>query len=409
VKPPDANNAGDGDFADSGFFALRTPLLPFEELEAFGAGLESAAVAQAGDPEALAGDSEVLKAALARDRALLRQRLAALLARPEVAEAVFLASPSLAEGLAAWQADPDSKKGRRAEQALVRYVLRMTARATPFGLFAGCSVGRLGGATRLALPPRAAYRRHTRLDMDYLFALAEDLGRDPALRAELLYRPNSSLYRAAGRWRYAEARLDGKTRSHHLVAVEATEYLDSTLARAADGARVADLAAALAADDPEVSLEEAAAFVQELVDAQVLVSDLSPPVSGPEAIHDLAAQLEKAPAGRAVAAVLDGARQELAAIDDAGLGAPPARYRELARRLEEPPELPTVVELSRLFQVDMVKPGPELSLGGEVLAELRRGVALLHRLAGRPRQDAFDRFRTDFAERYGDGRWVPLV
>jgi len=184
VKPPDAVDGVKAELADSGFFALRTPLLPFEELEAFGEGLESHAVAaQAGDPEALAGDSEVLKAALARDRALLRERLRALLARPEVAEAVFLASPSLADGLAAWQADPDSKKGRRAEQALVRYVLRMTARATPFGLFAGCSVGRLGGPTRLALPPRAAYRRHTRLDMDYLFALTEDLGRDPALRA----------------------------------------------------------------------------------------------------------------------------------------------------------------------------------------------------------------------------------
>ncbi len=391
----------DRKLVDSGFFALRTPLLPFEELEAFGAGLE-----------APAAEPDHLDAALSRDRARLRERLRALLARPEVAEAVFLASPSLADGLAAWQADPDSKKGRRAEQALVRYVLRMTARATPFGLFAGCSVGETaataatGGATRLQLPPRAAYRRHTRLDMDYLFALAEDLGRDPALRAELLYRPNSSLYRGAGRWRYAEARLDGKARSYHLVAIEATDYLDRTLERAATGARAAELAAALTADDPEISPEEAAGFVAELVDAQILVSDLSPAVSGREAIHDLAAQLAAAPAGGAVAAALDEAQGELAALDAFGLGAPPERYRELARRIEA---LPTAVELSRLFQVDMVKPGPGLALGGEVLAELHRGIELFHRLAGRPRPDAFDRFRGDFSDRYGDARWVPLV
>jgi thiopeptide-type bacteriocin biosynthesis protein len=387
-----------------GFFAVRTPLLPFDELEAFGDGLEAADAADTADTAA-GGDPERLAAALARDRERLRGRLRELLERPEIAEAVFLASPSLADGLAGWQADPASKKGRRAECALVRYFLRMTARATPFGLFAGCSVGRLGGSTRLRLAPRAAYRRHTRLDMDYLFALAEDLGRDPALRAELLYRPNSSLYRGAGRWRYAEARLDGKARSYHLVAIEATEYLDVTLERAAAGARAADLAAALAAD-PEISPAEAAGFVAELIDSQVLVSDLSPPVSGREAIHDLVAQLSAAPAGRAVAGALDRARSELGALDAAGLGAPPARYRELAGRIGE---LPTAVELSRLFQVDMVKPGDGLALGEDLLGELRRGVEILHRLAGRPRQDSFDRFRKDFTDRYGDGCWVPLV
>src|SRR3954470_17833074 len=92
-------------FAPSGFFAFRTPLLPFEELEAFSAGLE--APGAAGDPEAL-------EAALAADRERLRSRLAALADRPEVLEAVFLASPSLCESLAAWRAQPDGKKGQRA-------------------------------------------------------------------------------------------------------------------------------------------------------------------------------------------------------------------------------------------------------------------------------------------------------
>jgi thiopeptide-type bacteriocin biosynthesis protein len=404
-RPAEPRSASAPELVGSGFFALRTPLLPFEELEAFGGGLEAAAAAAATVDTAV-DDPARLDGALARDRERLRARLRELLARPEIAEAVFLASPSLAAGLAAWQSDPSSRKGRRAECALVRYFLRMTARATPFGLFSGCSVGRLGGSTCLRLAPRASYRRHTRLDMDYLFALAEDLGRDPQLRGQLLYRPNSSLYRCAGRWRYAEARLDGKTRSHHLVAIEATRYLDLVLERAAAGARAEELAAALVADDSEISLDEAAGFLAELIDCQLLVSDLSPPVSGPEAIHDLVGQLSALPAGRAVAGVLDQTRCDLDRLDAGGLGASPDRYRELAGRLEG---LPTAVELSRLFQVDMVKPGGGLELGAEPVAELRRGVEMLHRLAGRPRQDPFERFRKDFADRYGEGRWVPLA
>src|SRR5262249_48643164 len=80
--------------------------------------------------------------------------------------------------------------------------------------------------------PRASYQRHTRLDMDYLFPLCEDLRRDAALRAELRFQPNSSLYRADGRLRDAETSLDDNERPHHLVAAGATSYLYGTPDRA---------------------------------------------------------------------------------------------------------------------------------------------------------------------------------
>jgi thiopeptide-type bacteriocin biosynthesis protein len=416
------------DFAPSGFFVFRTPLLPFEEVEQWSAGLTAATAAAAISAAPAAADpaagSEPLAAALAADRAALRSRLSALLERPEVQEALFVASPSLADALETWHREPGGKKGQRAERALVRYFLRMAARPTPFGLFSGCSTALLapaepaaGSRTRLTLEPRAAYRRHTRLDMDYLFALCEDLERDAALRRELRYRPNSSLYRAAGRLRYAEARLEDKVRSHHLVAVEESDYLEATLERARGGARAADLAAALVtpdgpdgadAADPELSIsqEDADAFLAELIDSQVLVSDLSPPVTGPEAIHDLVDHLAGLEAGQEAARRLAAARDALAALDASGVGAAAERYRAIAADLET---LPTKVEMARLFQVDMVKPPAEANLGPEVVAEIVRGVDLMRRLSGRARFESFERFRKDFQERYGEQREAPLV
>lgn len=395
----------DRPFVPSGFFAFRTPLLPYEELEAFSAGLEA--------PGAVA-DPEALERALAADRERLRSRLAALAERPEVLEAVFLASPSLHESLAAWRAQPDSKKGLRAERALLRYVYRMAARATPFGLFSGCSLGPVetapGTHSRVAVAPRAAYERHTRLDMDYLFALCEDLGRDPAVREVLLYRPNTSLYRAAGRLRYAEARLENKVRSHHLVAVDASEYLEEALRVAEGGARARDVADALVAFDPdgEVTPEEAMDFVTELIDSQILVSDLTTPVTGPEAIHGLIAELSSLSAGGAAAEAVERltrVRDELAALDAAGPGQEPARYEAIAETLRA---LPTSVEMSRLFQLDMVKPVDRAVLGADVLEELGRAMELLYRLATERPQEGLDRFRKDFNERY-EGREVPLL
>ena len=395
-------------FAPAGFFSFRTPLLPFDELEAFGEGLEAPAAAAAADA---AEDPERLETALAADRERLRARLTALAGRAEILEAIYLASPSLHESLALWRAQPDGKKGQRAERALVRYLYRMAARATPFGLFSGCSVGAIEGApgapTRIAVGPRSGYERHTRLDMDYLFALCEDLGRDPAVRAALTYRPNSSLYRAAARLRYAEARLDNKVRSHHLVAVDSNDYLEEALRRAEGGATAREVAEALVAFDPDgdVSIDEAAEFVTELIDSQILVSDLSTPVTGPEAIHDLIDQLRCIPATAETAERLVSVRAALEALDAGGPGADPARYEEVAATLRE---LPTPVEMSRLFQLDMVKPGDRPALGAEVLEEIQRGVDVLLRLAVERPIEGIEKFRKEFNERY-EGREVPLL
>ena len=152
-----------------------------------------------------------------------------------------------------WLATPDDAAGQATERALVRYLSRLASRCTPFGLFAGVTAGRLAtpgeaAATALTLRGRAAYRRNTRVDNDYLFAACADLAATPAIRAELTYRPNSGMYRTAGRLRYAEARIDGEARSYHLVAVEPSTYLEAVLARAADGATLPTLVEVLCAD-----------------------------------------------------------------------------------------------------------------------------------------------------------------
>jgi hypothetical protein len=77
------------------------------------------------------------------------------------------------------------------------------------------------------------------------------------------------------------------------------------------------------------------------------------------------------------ASTLDDVRTKLAEIDQAGLGVDAKSYHAVAALLES---LPAKVELARLFQVDMLKPAPEASLGPMVLDEISRGVDVLHRL-----------------------------
>jgi thiopeptide-type bacteriocin biosynthesis protein len=337
----------------------------------------------------------------APDAASARKFLAGLLELPEVNEAIYVASTSLHASIAAWREKPESVAGQRTERALVKYVSRMAGRSTPFGLFSGVSAGSLGRQTRIELAPRAEYRRRTRLDNDYLFVLVGELAKSVELRESLDYRPNTSVYRIAGRLRYAAARLDGKERRYHLVSVESTPYLEATLERAAPGARLADLATPLV--DAEVTFEDARAFVDELVDSQLLMPELGVHVTGPEPIDGVLAQLESANAA-GPRAILESVRAAIAAIDAAGVGNAPDRYRAIATTLEA---LPAKLDMSLLFQVDMVKPA-SVTLGNRAIAELTHAIEAIARIAKSSGATGLEDFRRAFQGRWED-REIPLA
>jgi len=379
----------------SRFVTLRTPLLPFAAFTAWGA-----------DLRAPGADGDALAAALEHDRALLRDRLREHLADAAVREALFVASPSLSERVEAWRRDPDGDAGRAVEPPLVRYFARMATRPTPFGLFAGVSLAHRAGSTRLCVSPRAAWLRRTRLDMQYLTALTDALAAAPELRAALPYRANSTLYAAAGRLRYIEARTAPATleRAYDLVSIEPTPVLEAVCARAAAGATMAELAAAIV--DEDVSPDEATEYIHALIDAQVLVPELEPPLTGGEPIAVVAADLAAVQPGRFAAARLEEARRALGEIDASGIGVGPSAYRAVARSLGD---LPATVDVARLVQVDLIKPAPGATVGPAVIDELARAAALFCRI-GRTRrwQDVLRPFREAFVARYG-ARRVPLL
>jgi thiopeptide-type bacteriocin biosynthesis protein len=374
-------SVADHDFSPSGFFVLRTPLLPFDELIDWSGGLEAPAAPD--DPDALRRDLE-----------LLRGRLRELVARPEVREAIFVALPSVDEIIATWIADPESRRGRHCERVLVRYVSRMAGRSTPFGLFAGVSTGTVAAATNLVIEARRGYRRTTRLDAGYLVDVVEGLLAEPQYRESRTYTPNPSLYRCGDRRRYVQSRPAADEEQHRLISVRESEPLASAVAAAADGARPAEVRAALAAEGH--AAERAAKYVDDLIVQQVLVPNVDVQVTGADATYGLASFVPR----------LAEVRAKLAALDADELGQPAERYRGIASTLTE---LPAEVKPDRLFQVDMTKPSRDATLGSEVVKQILRGAELLQRIRYRDVQTtALERFVERFQERY-EGQRVPLM
>ena len=381
-------------FRLEGFFGFRTPLLPYNEWSDWNAELGSAI--DHADPEQFCRAYE-------HDRRILRERLKVLLTRPEILESLQVASPDLVASLPRWLQAPDSDKGQRSEMALVRYFARMCHRPTPFGLFAGHAMGRKGTTTRLEVAPLAACRRRSRLDMGFLCDLVAEVQKDPGLREELVYRPNNSLYQIGNRLRFAQVQRHTGQRHFELVGVQPDEPLETVLAQAQDGARMRVLAQTLVADG--FSQEEAQIYLHELINRQILVPDLEPPTTGPEPLHELIRTLAGASATAPIAKALTKAACVLEGIDAKGFGNTQEAYQGLARTLQG---LPVKVENQKLFQVDLFRPGPRVTLGPSFQEDMVRAMDLLFKLTPNASEDSFQAFREAFRKRYED-RWLPLA
>ncbi|MBU3748870.1 MAG: lantibiotic dehydratase, partial [Mycobacterium sp.] len=348
----------------SGFFVLRAPLLPWEELDRLRV-----------DPH------------YAHD----------LAARPAVTEALHLASPALLRRWAAGAPDP------RMTAAVTAYLVRMCSRATPFGLFASCATGMVGDTTALVVDGIDGTMRHSRPDTAVLATLVERLLADPQTRARMIVEPNSSRYRAAGAWRLIDSRVHDGHRSHHLVVVEDDAALQSAL-RAASGGATVDAVVEAVSSETGFDPDEVRGYVDALVDAQVLTAMAEPAVTGPEPLAHVTAALRRQGFADTVE-VLDRVAAELTALDAAGLGNRPDAYAALSETLLE---LAGGGDESRLVQVDLHRAGSGLTLGGDVVRQLAEGIALLHRVAPTAQNASLHRFKEAFRARYED-RAVPLM
>jgi lantibiotic biosynthesis protein len=375
------------EFLSSGFFVLRTPLLPFADFLKL----------------ALPGDA---KGTQARDsaRAANRAQLRQWIERPEVREALWLASPDLLESVPRWQEAPDSPKGRKLDLALYRYFARMTARATPFGSFASCSVGAVGERTELALSELAASERRTRLDMEYLFNLVEAIVQDRAARSQLRFRPNDTLHLAAGQYHHLQGRQGEGGRTYRLVATEPLPALAEVIESAQGGATPHELASSLVESQAGVSLAEAEAFIEQLIGSQILVPGLTPPVTGTEPVAHVLRELEGGRLPRLAAAlrVLDSG---LRSLDVRGLGVSLAAYNQIVQSAEQ---LPAEFQPGRIVQVDVMRPASAALLDKRLTKDILRAIQLLHSICGSSEPASLQQFKGEFAERYQE-REVPLL
>jgi len=355
----------------TGFFLLRSPLFPIKQYHRV---LDNSL-------QALAGDHPVFLYALSVASGELLKELERYLANP----AAFT-----------------PKKVEKLQRALYKYWVRACTRSTPYGLFAGCTTGTVGETTAWQLAPLAHARQHVRLDMDYYTRICHHIQRLPEVREALTWYTNNSVYKSGEKFRYAEYIIVNNRRKYLLTAVADSVFIQKIIREAAGGLTIGEMVQLITNEDDSITAEEARAFINELIDSQLLIAEIEPRITEADNLQALINRLSSIEGASPVKDSLqqlqhlfqqqDFEQARLAAIHDACNTAFP---------LDTPKDL---------LQVDLFKTAAACTISEKLLSgilqQVGRLMALCHGYAkgGNPELAGFV---SRFKERY-ESQEVPL-
>ncbi len=211
----------------------------------------------------------------------------------EVRQVVEAASPVLfQQTCAALAGRPDARRTHRLVRSLVLYLLRWRGRATPFGLFAGVAPARIGG---LAVARWADnHRAVARADALWLGAVIGHLEQHPSLLERLPVVANHAAV-VRGEWLVVPGQPPESRPGVFApleVAVRHAGPVRAAMAAADEPIKFADLAKRLTVEYPGAAAEQITAMLAGLVTRHALLTSLRAPMTVPDALGHLQAQLE---------------------------------------------------------------------------------------------------------------------
>lgn len=319
-----------------------------------------------------------------------------ILCRKFVQEAIYVASPDFYAEVELFLKDTEefSENPRRLKKFIVSalcYVNRMCTRCTPFGLFAGCGVGRFDGSEGM-VPFDFEIKKNVELDGEFLFYIADCLLQIPEIRLETRLFKNNTIYKLDGVSRYIEFQdKNRKNRVYNVSVFDDDEVIDEILSMT--GRKYKDIVLSIVEKGYDRSTAEV--FLNELMDSKIVVSELEPFVLNQtffEQVYKFIARCGK----ELDSSLLGGLNELMTGLQNPQLTV--GDYRNLLSCFGERYNLRTKTQI----KIDtFLIPNKEVTLSEGVLREIKNGLKYYFGLCEKSQPNgALQTFKTKFYKRY---------
>ncbi|ABD11407.1 hypothetical protein ThrDRAFT_04286 [Frankia casuarinae] len=298
---------------------------------------------------------------------------------------------------------------RRAVLSVMRYRLRASGRATPFGLFAGVAPVRV--ADHASVRAGVAHRAVARVEAGWLCAVVDRLEADPVVRARLDVVANNLVFERDGHLVLEHRAAGGTDGVPTRVQVRAHAPVRAAMGIGRRSVRFSDLAARLASEFAPVPADVVDRLLADLVAQRFLLTNLRPPMTASDPLRHVVGVLQTTLNGGPVtveaawvAERLNGIVDGLRSHDSASSWTVARSSRE--RLGEDMAEVHPSAEPA--LRVDL-RMDWALAVPRAVAVEAAAAAGVLVRLARRSTlSSGWDAWHGRFLERYGPCALVPV-
>lgn len=196
------------------------------------------------------------------------------LENPTFQEAVLFADPNFYKECELFiQNKLVGKRKKSVRESLLRFAIRSSSRPTPFGFFAGVSLGQLSNKSEIHFEGTDNITRKFQFDLSILENLVRLIESDIVLKERIRWKPNSTLYMLGDEWRYYKLSKNTQ-RDYSLDAFKNIDHLNEFFQFTQDGKTSTELLNYLLGDG--FNKIDSVEFINDLISSQILVSELEP-------------------------------------------------------------------------------------------------------------------------------------
>jgi len=300
----------------------------------------------------------------------------------------------------------DKSKIARLKETVINYYLRMCTNSTPFGYFAKVSTLRWENAENKTVINNET-KPHVRLDMMTLEKLINYLKKNPSVLPYINFFVNNTVYSVNDQYRFIETiQASGKS-EFTISAVEKSEILLGIFQFMENGKTIKETVDFLKEGDyKEYSEDDLNAFMRELIDSQLLDSELQLNLIGEDPFERIYEMIKCLPLeeDQALYGFLDGIRKVLIDTNNNLLSIIDC-IAELDRLFQR-----EKIEIDRktLVQVDLYSIVPNGYLSTAIQADLKKALVALSYFEQPIYKPKLDEFKRQFISRYED-KAMPLL
>lgn len=325
-----------------------------------------------------------------------------LISRTQLFNGILLASPGLHKEISKWLDGQitESKKIKKIEESIFKYFTRASSRCSPFGLFAGCAIGKVDERTNLIMNPDSN-EIFIRYNTNYIEEVLLSNIRNKTTGDSIFY-TNSSIYSIGFNYRYIEPYIIEQKLKYRISEVPHSGFLKYLLSEAKNGISLIRLQKNFYKKfSDKVSESQSISFIDEVIKSKILVSNFELSVTDQPSLTQIKNKINDSNLQSQNIKNLNFLESMKSKLNS-------PYYREnlsqviydLKKKSKKPTKSPIDIEMYPNFHSN--------TISDKVIDQVKQVLGFLNKISFYPKERQLEAFIKKFIDRYGE-RKVPIT